>query len=48
MIDYAREYGIDVERLRLEHPAQVGQVRVARAHEVKARDKRTRIMSDDE
>jgi hypothetical protein len=33
MIDYAREYGIDVEVLRLEHPLQLGQVRVSRAHE---------------
>ena len=35
-VDYAREYGIDVEVLRLEHPAQPGQMRAKRVHEMKA------------
>ena len=38
MIDYAREYGIDVERLRLEHPAHPGQVGLALEHEALSRD----------
>ena len=36
MIDYAREYGIDVERLRLEHPVHPRQIRLRRKDELKA------------
>ena len=37
-VDYAREYGIDVEVLRLEHPVHPGQVGLALAHEAMSRD----------
>jgi len=36
MIDYALEYGIDVERLRLEHPVHPRQIRLRRKDELKA------------
>ena len=36
-VDYAREYGIDVEVLRLEHPAQPGQMRAKREHQARSK-----------